>query len=73
MPTAAKINGPTRHLTDPAYLAECKFALGASVDSLMEQAVTAGWDPRGVAYSIMILAAEKVQELSKPNSAPELD
>lgn len=69
MPTTANINGPSRYVTDPQYPDDCKFALEASFESLMKQAVAAGWEPPVVAYSLMILAAEKVQEFSPPNDA----
>ena len=71
MPTTANINGPTRYMRDPQYQADCKFALEASFESLMKHAVAAGWEPRQVAYSLMILAAEKVQEFSGPTGASE--
>jgi hypothetical protein len=58
---AVKITRPIRYMTDPKYPDECKLALEASFEALMTKAVAAGWEPRQVAYSLMILAAEKLQ------------
>jgi hypothetical protein len=50
-------------MTDPGYPDECKIAMAASFEALMAKAGAAGWEPRQVAYSLMILAAEKLQAL----------
>jgi hypothetical protein len=73
MPTTAKINGPSRHVTDHQYPDECKSALEASVESLMTKAIAAGWEPRQAAYSLMILAAETLQGFSLPGDVAAPD
>ena len=69
MPTTSKIRGPSRDVTAHLYADECKFALEASFQSLMKKAVAAGWKPRVAAYSLMILAAEKLRKLSPDEDA----
>jgi hypothetical protein len=71
MPTAVKISRPIRSMTDPRYLDECKIAMEASLEALMTRATEAGWEPRQVAYSLMILAAEKLQALPQASIAPD--
>jgi hypothetical protein len=67
---AAKINAPTRYLDDPLYLTECRLALEPSLTSLAEHAVKAGWPPKAVSYSLMILSAEMLQQQSGDEPPP---
>ncbi|KAB2726428.1 hypothetical protein [Brucella anthropi] len=53
-----RINGPTKAVADPSYVAECQFALEPSVFGLMKLATEAGWDSSQAATAIAILAAE---------------
>jgi hypothetical protein len=67
----AKINGPTRHPNDPLYLTECRLALEPSLTGLAEIAIKAGWPPRAVGYSLMILSAEMLRQHS--GEEPKMD
>jgi hypothetical protein len=60
----AKINIPTRCMDDPLYFTECRLALEPSLASLAESAVKAGWPPKTVSYSLMILSAEMLRQHS---------
>jgi hypothetical protein len=60
MSSIAKIASPTLPMTDFAYEAECKVALGPPLLSLLEAAETAGWDRRKAAYTLMFLAAQQL-------------
>lgn len=57
----AKINAPSKQIDDPLYHSECRMALEPSLTGLSAAAVKAGWPPRVVAYALMILAAEMLQ------------
>lgn len=61
----AAINRPIRQVTDPQYQADCRFALEPSFLGLAKNAFRAGWEPKEVAYALMILAAAELQECSK--------
>jgi hypothetical protein len=60
----AKINAPTRHPEDLLYLTECRLALEPSLTGLAELAIKAGWPPKAVSYSLMILSAEMLRQHS---------
>ncbi|MDN5927622.1 MAG: hypothetical protein L0I29_11155 [Hyphomicrobiales bacterium] len=68
----AKINAPTRHPDDPLYLTECRLALEPSLTGLAEIAVRAGWPPKAVSYSLMILSAEMLRQYSD-DEAQQMD
>lgn len=61
----AKINAPTRHPEDLLYLTECRLALEPSLTGLAELAIKAGWPPKAVSYSLMILSAEMLRQHSE--------
>ena len=68
----AKINAPTRCMEDPLYFTECRLALEPSLTSLAEIAIKAGWPPRVVNYSLMILSAEMLRQHSEEET-PQAD
>lgn len=61
----AAINPPVRQVADPHYQADCRFALEPSFVGLAKNAIRAGWEPKEVAYALMVLAAADLQECSK--------
>lgn len=63
----AVINPPVCQVTDPQYQADCRFALEPSFLGLAKNAFRAGWEPKEVAYALMILAAAELQQYSKDN------
>jgi hypothetical protein len=67
----AAINPPTYAVSDPQYLAECRFALEPSFVGLVNLAEKAGWDRRQATYSLMMLAAEALQASGSAASPTE--
>lgn len=61
----AAINPPVRQVTDPQYQPDCRFALEPSFLGLAKNAIRVGWEPKEVAYALMMLAAAELQERSK--------
>lgn len=57
-----RINAPTKVVADPAYSTECQFALEPSVTGLVALATEAGWDKQQVFYSLMCLAANRIDD-----------
>lgn len=66
----ATINPPTRHIDDPLYLADCRLALEPSLTKLADLAIEAGWPPKTVGYSLLVLSAQLLKEYSRDDPQP---
>lgn len=59
-------------MDDPLYLTDCRLALEPSLTGLAETAIKAGWPPKAVSYSLMILSAQMLRQHSG-DEAPQAD
>jgi hypothetical protein len=64
----AQINPPKLAVADPLYRWECRLALEPSFQSLLRIGAKAGWAPKDIAYSLLMMAADTYRE-----HAPEDD
>ncbi len=67
----AKINPPTRDVTELNYQRDCQLALEPSLTKLLEMAERAGWELHQATYAVMILAAEHLKTQSPPQETAE--
>lgn len=60
MTKGALIRKPNHQTNEIAYDADCKDAMAAHLDRLLDEAVDAGWDRSKVASALMYLSARRL-------------
>jgi hypothetical protein len=61
----AQINPPELAVEDPRYRRDCHLALEPSFQSLLLIGAKAGWAPKDIAYTLLVMAADTYREYAR--------